>query len=59
MGGILSPAPLDFVDLFLDFKRLEVIELGLVGLKLGMELVFAGFFLPTGKQHEDKRQASR
>lgn len=54
MGGILSPAPLDFVDLFLDFKRLEVVELGLVGLEFGMELVFAGFFLPTGKQDVDE-----
>lgn len=59
MGGILSPAPLDFVDLFLDFKRLEVVELGLVGLEFGMELVLAGFFLSTGKQDIDKWRASR
>jgi hypothetical protein len=43
--GILPPAPLNLVDLLLDLQRLEVIELGLVGLELGMELVFARFFL--------------
>ncbi len=45
MGSVLAPAPLDLVDLFLDLKRLEVIELGLVRLELGVELVFAGLFL--------------
>lgn len=45
MRGILSAAPLDLVDLLFDLEGLEVIELGLVGLELGMELVFAGFFL--------------
>ncbi len=45
MGSVLAPAPLDLVDLFLDLERLEVIELGLVRLELGVELVFAGLFL--------------
>lgn len=45
MGGILSTAPLDLVDLLFDLEGLEVIELGLVGLELGVELVLAGFFL--------------
>lgn len=45
MGGILSSTPLDLVDLLFDFEGLEVIELGLVGLKLGVEFVLAGFFL--------------
>lgn len=45
VGGILSSAPLDLVDLLLDLQGLEIVELGLVGLELGMELVFAGFFL--------------
>lgn len=45
MGGILSAAPFDLVNLFLDLKGLEVVELGLVGLKLGVEFVLAGFFL--------------
>lgn len=45
MRGILSPAPLDLVDLFFDFEGFEVIEFGFVRLKLGMELVFAGLFL--------------
>ncbi len=45
MGSVLAPAPLDLVDLFLDLERLEVIELGLVRLKLRVELVLAGLFL--------------
>lgn len=45
VSGILSSAPLDLVDLFFDFERLEVVELGLVRLKLGMELVLAALFL--------------
>lgn len=45
MGGILSSTPLDLVDLLFDFEGLEVIELGLVRLELGVEFVFAGFFL--------------
>jgi hypothetical protein len=43
--GVLSPAPLDFVDLLFDLERLEIVEFGLMGLELGMEFVFAGFFL--------------
>ena len=42
MRRVLSTAPLDLVDLLLDLERLEVVELGLVRLELGMELVFAG-----------------
>lgn len=45
MGGILSSTPLDLVDLLFDFQGLEVIELGLVGLELGVEFVLASFFL--------------
>jgi len=30
MGRVLSPAPLDLVNLLLDFKRFEVVELWLV-----------------------------
>lgn len=45
VGGILSSTPLDLVDLLFDFERLEVIELGLVRLELGVEFVLAGFFL--------------
>jgi len=45
MGRILPLAPLYFVDLLLDLQRLEVIELGLVGLEFCVELVLAGFFL--------------
>lgn len=45
MGGILSTAPLDLIDFLFDFEGLEVVEFRLVGLKLRVELVFAGFFL--------------
>lgn len=45
VSGVLPSAPLDLVDLFLDLERLEVVELGLVRLELGMELVFAALFL--------------
>ena len=45
MGSILSPAPLDLVDLLFYLERLEVIELGFVGLELGMKFVLAGFLL--------------
>lgn len=45
VGGILPSAPLDFVDLLLDLQRLEVVELGLVGLELGVELILARFLL--------------
>lgn len=45
MRSILSTAPLDLVYLFLDFERLQVVKLGLMGLELGVEFVFAGFFL--------------
>jgi hypothetical protein len=48
VGSVLPPAPLDLVDLFLYLQRLEVIELGLVRLELGVELVFAGLFLSWG-----------
>lgn len=60
MSGILPSAPLDLVDLFLDLKRFEVIELGLVGLKLGVELVFAALFLCVSvkfKETEDGQHA--
>lgn len=30
MGRVLATAPLDFVDLFFDFQRLEVVEFRLV-----------------------------
>ena len=45
MCGVLSFAPLDLVDLLLDLQGLEVVELGLVRLELGVELVLASLFL--------------
>lgn len=45
VGGVLSAAPLDLVDLLFDLEGLEIVEFGLVGLELCVELVLAGFFL--------------
>ena len=45
MGGVLSFAPLDLVDLLLDLQRLEIVEFGFMGLELGVELVLASLFL--------------
>jgi hypothetical protein len=45
MGGILPFAPLDLVDLLLDFQGLEIIEFGLMRLELGVKLVLAALFL--------------
>ena len=45
MRGVLSFAPLDLVDLLLNFERLKVVEFWFVRLELGVELVFAAFFL--------------
>jgi hypothetical protein len=45
VGGILSTAPFDLVDFFLDFQRLEIVELGFVGLELCVEFVLARLLL--------------
>jgi hypothetical protein len=45
MRRILATTPFDLVDLFFDLEGLQVIELGLVRLELGVELVFASFLL--------------
>jgi hypothetical protein len=42
---VLSLAPSNLVDLLLNFERLEIIELWLMRLKLGVELVFAALLL--------------
>jgi hypothetical protein len=47
MRRILSTAPLYLVDLLFYLERLQVVEFRLVGLKFGVELVLAGFFLVT------------
>lgn len=41
MSLVLPFEPSDFVDLLLNLQRLEVIELRLVGLKSGINVVFA------------------
>lgn len=45
MGGILSSAPFDLVDLFLDLEGFQVIELRFVRLELSVEFVFASLLL--------------
>jgi len=47
MGSILSPAPLDLVNLLFYLEGFQVIEFGFMGLEFGMEFVFAGFFLAS------------
>jgi hypothetical protein len=42
---ILSFAPSNLIDLLFNLERFEVIELGLVRLELGVELVFAALLL--------------
>ena len=41
----MPAAPLDLVDLLFDLERFQVVELWLVRLEFGVELVFTGFFL--------------
>jgi hypothetical protein len=62
VGGILSPAPLDLIDFLLDLQRLEIVELGLVGLEFGVELVLASLFLfglSVGKRDGWRRATCR
>lgn len=47
--GIVGPAAPGYpVDALVDLQRLEVVELGLVRLELGVEAVLAGLLLPPG-----------
>jgi hypothetical protein len=50
---ILPSTPLDLIDLLFYLQRLEVVKFGFMGLELGVELVFAGFFLLSVKLAED------
>ena len=45
MCCVLALAPADLIDLLLDLERLEIVELWLVRLELGVELVLASLFL--------------
>ena len=45
VGRVLTLAPLDLVDLFLDLQTLQVVELRFMGLEFCMELVLASLFL--------------
>lgn len=45
MSRVLPLTPLYPIDLLLDLERLQVVELGLVGLELSVELVLAPPFL--------------
>jgi hypothetical protein len=58
MRRILSFTPSNLVDLLLNLERLEVVELWLVRLELGVKFVFAAFFLvdPRGAGFTDERE---
>jgi hypothetical protein len=58
VGMALALAPFDLVDLLLDFQRLQVVELGLVGLELGVELVLAILLLLVGQEKEVNKAGS-
>ena len=58
MRRVLPFAPLDLVDLLLDLQRLEVVEFGLMGLELGVELVLAILFLQGGPGRSARRNHS-
>ena len=45
MCSILALAPLDLIDLFFDFQRLQVVKLGFMRLELCIEFVLAALFL--------------
>jgi hypothetical protein len=45
--GVLALAPLDLVDLLLNLKRFEIVELRLVRLKFGVEFVLAPLLLQS------------
>ena len=47
MRGVLSLAPFDLVDLFFYFQGFQIIKFRLMRLELRVELVLAGFLLPT------------
>jgi hypothetical protein len=50
---VLTLAPPDLVDLLLDLQRLEVVELGLMRLKLGVELVLASLLRLVALKEND------
>lgn len=53
MGVVCSPTPGNLVDLFIDLKALQVVELGLVTLELGKELVLAALFGMVSLEEND------
>jgi hypothetical protein len=59
MSLILSFTPLDLVDLLLNLQGFEVIELWLVRLKFGIELVLAAFFLQTEGNHTEHTEKEK
>ena len=50
MGCVLALAPLDLVDLLLDFEGLEIVEFGFVRLEFCIKLVFTTLFLQANEQ---------
>lgn len=53
MSCVLSFAPSDLVDLFLNLKTLEVIEFWFMRLKLGVKLVLATFLGLVAFEQDD------
>lgn len=47
MRRVLPSTPFDLIDLLFYLQGFKVVEFRLMGLKLGMELILAGFFLPA------------
>jgi len=41
VGGVFPPEPSNFIDLFFDFQRLEVVKFGLVGLESRVDIILA------------------
>ena len=57
MSRVLALAPFDLVDLLLNLQTLEVIELRFMRLELGVEFVFASFFLIRSKRLNEQTNA--
>ena len=54
VSGVLPFTPLDLVDLLLDLKRLEIVELGLMRLELCVKLVFTALLLQEERKDGDE-----
>jgi len=59
VGVVLPFAPSNFVNLLLNLHALEVVELGLVALKLSPKLVLTSLFLSAHESSSKKRKGKR